>query len=102
MRILVELFWHIVGLIGFCLFCLSLPFLVIWVVVFHPAWMQADEFCFFTYAALLSGGVAVMLWWALIRALRGRHCGLGASLLVMCGGYAVEVLLLMTGIVRLP
>ena len=99
MRILVELFWHIVGLIGFCLFCLSLPFLVIWVICFHP---DTDAAFFFTYAAFLFGGVGGMLWWALIRALRGHRCGLGGSLLVLFGTYVAEVLLLMTGIVRLP
>jgi hypothetical protein len=108
MHLITEILWKLVTFVIVCLFCISLPFVLIWLAVFHPHLSAADNdaMYFFKLYAFVFGGCAAAFWWIVIRmiifAVTRERVWIGAwsTVLVFFGTYYVEYLLFSHGVIR--
>jgi len=108
MHLIIEILWKIVAFIVVGLFTVSLPFILIALVIWHPhlSPQQQDAMHIFKLWAVVFGGVAAAFWWIILRmivyvATRERvWIGAWSTVLVFFGTYYVEYLMLTHGVIR--
>ena len=108
MHLIVEILWKLVTFVIVCLFTVSLPFILLALVVFHPhlSAQAEDAMYFFKLFAFVFGGCAAAFWWIVIRmiiyaATKERvWFGAWSTVLVFFGTYYVEYLMLTHGVSR--
>jgi hypothetical protein len=109
MHLLTEIVWKLITLAVVCLFTISLPFILLVLVIWHPQLspQAEDGFYFFKLYATLFGGCAAWFWWIIVRigiyvATKEKVLiGAWSSVLVFFGTYGIEYLLLSHGVYSL-
>ena len=69
MHLITEIVWKLVTFVVVCLFTISLPFILLALVIFHPhlSPQAEDAMYFFKLYATLFGGCAAAFWWIVIK-----------------------------------
>jgi hypothetical protein len=109
MHLITEIVWKLLTFVVVCLFTISLPFILLVLVIWHPNMspQAEDAFWFFKAMATLFGGCAAWFWWIIVRigiyvATKKRvMIGAWSSVLVFIGTYGVEYVLLSHGVYSL-
>jgi hypothetical protein len=108
MHLIVEILWKLITWAVAVLFTISLPFILLALVIFHPhlSPQAEDAMYFFKLYAFVFGGCAAAFWWIVIRmiiyaATKERvWFGAWSTVLVFFGTYYVEYRMLTHGVLR--
>jgi hypothetical protein len=108
MHLIIEIVWKIVAFIVVGLFCISLPFILLALLIWHPhlTAQQQDAMCFLKLWGIVFGGVAAAFWWIVMRTIifvvtkERVWIGAWSTVLVFFGTYYVEYLVMAHGVIR--
>jgi hypothetical protein len=108
MHLIVEILWKLITWAVAVLFVISLPFIVLALVIFHPhlSPQGEDSFWFFKAMATLFGGIAAGVWWVFFKIAyyiftERKLAGMWSTVLVVITAYGLEALLLYHGVYSL-
>jgi len=108
MHLIVEILWKLITWAVAVLFTISLPFILLALVIFHPhlSPQAEDGFWFFKEYATLFGGIAAGIWWVFFKIIyymftERKVAGMWSTVLVVIAAYGLEALMLYRGVYSL-